>query len=63
LGEETPCPENQSPILILQNIGEYVDWDSGEVRFDSSDFKTMLEVVKTFPAADGRSLMAFTQIK
>jgi ABC-type glycerol-3-phosphate transport system substrate-binding protein len=46
--------ENALQFLILQNIGEYVDWDSGEVRFDSSDFKTMLEAVKTFPAADGR---------
>jgi hypothetical protein len=44
--------ENALQFLVLQNIEEYVDWDSGDVRFDTPDFKAVLEAVKAFPVTN-----------
>jgi len=35
---------------IWLNIDDYVDWATGEVRFDSRDFVQLLEFANTFPA-------------
>ncbi len=39
--------ENKNDImseLIFYNINDYIDWSSGKCRFDSDDFKSVLEV-------------------
>jgi len=35
--------------LFMFNMNDYVDWDAGTTRFDSSDFIALLEYAKTFP--------------
>ncbi|MDR0906806.1 MAG: ABC transporter substrate-binding protein [Oscillospiraceae bacterium] len=36
-------------LLIGPNLGAFVDWDTGAVSFDSGEFKSMLEFMKTLP--------------
>jgi len=35
--------------LLYYNLGEYVNWETGETNFNSADFINTLEIVKTFP--------------
>lgn len=35
--------------LLNNSIDSYVDWDSGECRFDGADFAQLLEFCQTFP--------------
>lgn len=35
--------------LICTDLGNYIDWSTGEVRFDSDEFKKVLEFCNKFP--------------
>lgn len=35
--------------VLLQNMNYFVDWNSGECRFDSDSFKALLEFCNSFP--------------
>ena len=36
--------------LLYADMDSYVDWSTGQVRFDSDDFKQLLQFAKEFPA-------------
>lgn len=38
--------------LFALCIDDYLDWNTGECRFDSDDFKALLELAGTFPKAE-----------
>ena len=35
--------------IVSFNINEYIDWETGKTRFESSDFVSLLEFIGTFP--------------
>ena len=38
--------------LIMYNIDDYIDWNTGKCSFDSEEFKKAVEFCKTFPSDD-----------
>lgn len=48
--DESDTKSGMLMYTMGMNTDAYVDWDSGECRFDSDEFKAMLEFCNSFPA-------------
>jgi len=47
---QTDTKDGMLSSVLSMNADSFVDWDSGECRFDSDSFKSLLEFCNSFPA-------------
>ncbi|MDR0936292.1 MAG: extracellular solute-binding protein [Oscillospiraceae bacterium] len=51
--------EGYTEFLLYQNLDSFIDWESGEVYFDSPDFKKLLTFINGYPSRpEGSNLAA-----
>jgi hypothetical protein len=49
-GQQGEGREVVSSYLLYQNLDSFIDWESGEVHFDTPDFIKLLEFIGTYPS-------------
>jgi ABC-type glycerol-3-phosphate transport system substrate-binding protein len=44
--------EDLFSMLLMGNYENYIDWETGECKFDSDEFKSLLTLVNSFPSSE-----------